>query len=70
MTTTNKQLIKYLKTLPPETEIEVVVAQDAGYGGIRAIFEPLRVDVNTEYINMAGNRFTKRDNKILYLGDN
>jgi len=68
-----KDLIKYLETLPPQTDVKVVVMHDCGYSGYIGEFEDLIIDKNTELTDMRKNQFAKGkpyENEVtLYLGD-
>jgi hypothetical protein len=50
--TTVAEFIEYLKTLPPETEVQVVESD-----GYYAKFVDLEIDGNTDFIDMTGNPF-------------
>ena len=63
MATTVKELIEYLKTIPLDTELRVVVVEDCGYSRC-ASYEPMDISEftgNVEYTNLAGNQFVKPD---------
>ena len=64
---------KYLDTLPPQTEVFVLRTRDHGYQGISTYFEPLEIDVNTEFTDMRKNPFARgkkyQDAVDLYLGE-
>lgn len=49
MKDTVADLIEYLKTLPPDTKIEVVVSKPFHYEGDIAMFEKLDIGENTYY---------------------
>ena len=68
------ELINYLEKIPLQTEVYVLRTHDHGYSGISADFEPLNIEVNTEFVDMRGNQFAKdkpyEDDVDLYLGEN
>lgn len=76
MATTVKELIEYLKNIPLDTELRVVVTEDYGYA-TRAKFVPLDVNQatgNVEYTDMAGNKFVEKhsdlwDRRFLDFGE-
>jgi hypothetical protein len=65
--TTVAEFIEYLKTLPPETDVQVVESD-----GYYAKFVDLEIDENTDFTDMTGNPFAKgkpyENSKTLYLG--
>ena len=64
--TTVKELIEYLKDVPLDTELRVVVSYDCGYSTC-AKFVPLDLDEvtgNVEYTDMAGNKFIDRHSEL------
>ena len=66
MATTVKELIKYLETIPLDTELRVVVVEDCGYSQC-ARFEPMDISEftgNVAYTNLAGNQFVKQDSPM------
>ena len=58
--TTVKELIEYLKSIPLDTELRVLVSYDCGYSTCTK-FEPLVIEGNTDYTNLSGNQFVKKD---------
>lgn len=68
MTTTVKELIEYLKTIPLDTELRVVVTYDCqgGYATCTKLV-PLDLDPttgNVEYIDTNGNRFIEKHSEL------
>ena len=66
MTTTVKELIEYLKNIPLDTELRVIVMEDCGYS-TRAKFVPLDLDPatgNVEYADMAKNMFVEKHSEM------
>lgn len=57
------ELIEYLKTLPPDTELRVVTTYDCGYETC-AKFVPLKVSENVDYVDTAGNRFMEKHSEM------
>jgi hypothetical protein len=63
--TTVKQLIEYLKMLPPETECQVLVEKPSyrNYGGAYDVsvesMDLREYEGNVEYTDFADNQFTK-----------
>lgn len=64
--TTISELIEYLKTIPLDTEIRVVVGRDAPYERIPELV-PLDLDPatgNVTYVNLAGNQYIAEDSPL------
>jgi len=76
MATTVKELIEYLKTIPLDTELQVVETYDCNYATC-ARHVPLDIDEikgNVTYINLANNEFVDKDSpnfdrRFLEFGD-
>ena len=76
MATTVKELIEYLKTIPLDTELQVVETYDCGYS-MCARYVPLDIDElkgNVTYTNLSDNQFVKEDSpnfdkRFLDFGD-
>jgi len=68
-----KDFINYLNKLPPETVVHVLRLTDAGYNGYDADFEELKIEENTDFTDLRGNKFAEGkpwENDIdLYLGE-
>ncbi len=63
---TVKELIEYLRKIPLDTELRVVVTYDCGYSTC-AKYVPLDLDENTgnvDYTNLANNKFVKFDSNL------
>ena len=60
MATTTEQLIEYLKTLPRETEVQVLEVH-SGYGGNYVVERDLDLTGHEtfEYTDFTGNQFVK-----------
>ncbi len=76
MATNVKELIEYLKTIPLDTELQVVETYDCGYATC-ARYVPLDIDGrkgNVTYTNLADNPFVAKDSpnfdkRFLEFGD-
>ena len=71
--TTIAEFIDYLKTLPPDTELQVVRGYACGYDYCTEA-APLEIDENTGFCDLTGSPHVKEDNplynkKILFLGE-
>lgn len=60
MTTTVKQLIEYLETLPEETEVSVVETAQGGFAGDYSYFADLDIGDHCEFTDFTGNKFVKK----------
>lgn len=66
MKTSITQLIEYLKTLPPDTELSVVRGYDCGYSTCTEEV-PLDLDPitgNVDFADYTGNKFVKPDSPL------
>ena len=66
MATTVEELIEYLRNIPSDTELRVVIVEDCGYSRC-ASFVPLDLSEytgNVEYTDMANNPFVKRHSEL------
>ena len=66
MATTVKDLIEYLKGIPLDTELRVVVSYDCGYSTCTK-FVPLDIDPvagNVAYTDTANNRFVEKHSEL------